>query len=164
MEITRVTITERGPVPRKMAKQHRQASRQAYQAIAEKHHQENTAKRFTREHALAAGYRKRGGEEHPFGSKAFWNSYTGRKLKKRGHMLPLVNTGTTRDRARMATITVTTNRGQLKYQVNALNYQPWTREEFTRILPAEAKALGQHWDQIYNREFNQDLNHGLRFV
>jgi hypothetical protein len=147
-----------------MAKQHREASRQAYQAIAEKHHEENTAKRFTKEHALAAGYRKRAGEEHPFGSKAFWNSYTGRKLKKHGHTLPLVFSGETRARARMATIVVTTNRGQLKYQVNALNYQPWTRDEFIKILPAEAKELGQHWDQIYNRQFNQDLNHGLRFV
>ena len=164
MEITRITIAERGPVPRQMAKQHRQASRQAYLAIAEKHHEENTAKRFTKEHALAAGYRKRAGEEHPFGSKAFWNSYTGRKLKKHGHTLPLVFSGATRARARMATIVVTTNRGQLKYQVNALNYQPWTRDEFIKILPAEAKELGQHWDQIYNRQFNQDLNHGLRFV
>ena len=164
MEITRITIAERGPVPRQMAKQHRQASRQAYQAIAEKHHEENTAKRFTKEHALAAGYRKRAGEEHPFGSKAFWTSYTGRKLKKHGHTLPLVFSGATRARARMATIVVTTNRGQLKYQVNALNYQPWTRDEFIKILPAEAKELGQHWDQIYNRQFNQDLNHGLRFV
>lgn len=164
MEIKRITITERGPVPRAMAKQHRQASRQAYQAIAEKHHQENTAKRFTREHAVAAGYRPRGGEQYTFGSKAFWSSYTGRKLKAKGHILPLVYSGVTRDRARMATIVVTTNRGQLKYSVNALNYQPWTREEFTRILPTEAAELGQHWDQIYNRLFNQDLDQGMRFV
>ena len=79
-------------------------------------------------------------------------------------MLPLVYSGVTRDRARMATIVVTTNRGQLKYSVNALNFNPWTREEFTRILPTEAAELGQHWDQIYNRLFNQNLNQGMRFV
>lgn len=164
MEIRAIKIRERGNVPRNMAKQHRRASREAYQQIAEMHHRENTPKRFTQEHAQAAGYRKRSGEQFTFGSKAFWGSYTGRKLRQHGHTLPLVFTGKTRERARMTTITVTTNRGQLRYAVNALNFNPWTREEFTRLLPSEIEALGQHWDATYNRVLDSDLNTGMRFI
>lgn len=164
MEIRAIKIRERGPVPRSMAKQHRQASREAYQAIAEQHHREHTPKRFTKEHALAAGYRKRKGEDLPFGSKAFWGSYTGRKSRKFGHTLPLVWSGQTRDRARMATIQVTTNRGQLRYSVNALNYNPWTRDEFVRLTPAEVETLGQTWGSVYARLFDRDLDQGMRFI
>lgn len=164
MEIRAIKIRERGAVPRSMAKQHREASRAAYQQIAEQHHRENTPKRFTKEHGQAAGYRKRKGEELQFGTKAFWNSYTGRKLRKFGHMLPLVWSGQTRDRARIATIQVTINRGQIRYSVNALNYQPWTRDEFTRLTPAEVETLGQTWESVYARLFDRDLNQGMRFI
>ena len=164
MEIRAIVIRERGNVPRSMAKQHRQASREAYQRIAEEHHRENTPKRFTVEHGQAAGYQKRSGEALAFGTKAFWGSYTGRKLRKYGHMLPLVFTGETRNRARMATIVVTTNRGQLRYQVNALNFNPWTRDEFTRLTTAEVYSLGQIWEAVYNRVLDKDLDQGMRFV
>lgn len=164
MEIRAIKIRERGAVPRSLAKQHRQASRQAFQAIAEQHHRENTPRRFTKEHAIEAGYQKRAGEQLAFGTKAFWNSYTGRKLRKYGHTLPLVFSGQTRDRARMATITVTTNRGQLRYSVQALNFNPWTRAEFVRLTQREVDALGQSYDTVYSRIFDQDLNQGLRFV
>lgn len=164
MEIRAIKIRERGNVPRNMAKQHRRASREAYQQIAEIHHRENTPKRFTKEHAQAAGYRKRSGEQFTFGSKAFWGSYTGRKLRKFGHMLPLVWSGQTRDRARMATIQVTTNRGQLRYSVNALNYNPWSRDEFTTLTAPEVQALGQTWQTVYARFFDRDMDQGMRFV
>ena len=164
MEIRAIKIRERGAVPRNMAKQHRQASRQAYQEIAEQHHRENTPKRFTKEHAAAAGYRKRKGEEMQFRTKAFWGSYTGRKLRKFGHALPLVFTGQTRDRARMATIQVTTNRGQIRYSVNALNFNPWTRDEFISLTPAEVATLGQTFEGVYARIFDRDLDQGMRFV
>lgn len=164
MEIRAIKIRERGPVPRSMAKQHRQASREAYQAIAEQHHREHTPKRFTKAHGQAAEYRKRKGEELQFGTKAFWGSYTGRKLRKFGHTLPLVWSGQTRDRARMATIQVTTNRGQLRYSVNALNYNPWARDEFTTLTGPEVRALGQTWESVYSRLFDRNMDQGMRFV
>lgn len=164
MKILAITIRERGAVPRSMAKQHRQASRQAYQEIAEQHHRENTPNRFTKQHGQAAGYRKRKGEDLQFGTKAFWGSYTGRKLRKFGHTLPLVWSGQTRDRARLATIQVTTNRGQLRYSVNALNYNPWARDEFTTLTAPEVQALGQTWETVYARFFDRDMDQGMRFV
>ena len=99
-----------------------------------------------------------------FGTKAFWGSYTGRKLRKFGHALPLVFTGQTRDRARMATIQVTTNRGQIRYSVNALNFNPWTRDEFISLTPAEVATLGQTFEGVYARIFDRDLDQGMRFV
>jgi hypothetical protein len=79
-------------------------------------------------------------------------------------MLPLVFTGETRDRAKMTTIVVTTNRGQLKYSVNALNFNPWTRDEFARVTTSEVEALGQIWESVYNMALDKDLDQGMRFV
>jgi hypothetical protein len=168
VEIKRITIAERGPVPRAMAKYHRAASRTGYETAAQYHHRYHTPKRFTEAHGNEAGFQKRAGETLPFGSKLFWGSYFGRKLKgapgRPGTSAPLVWSGVTRDRARVTTITVTTNRGQLRYNVNALSFRGFPQEEFRRILPRELERLGQVFDKAYNKEFNRDLDEGKRFI
>lgn len=168
MEIKRITITERGPVPRRMAKHHRAASRAGYQAAAEYHHIEHTPKRFTVAHGREANYQPRAGQQFPFGSKMFWGSYYGRKLKggrgREATSAPLVWSGRTRERARVTTITVTANRGQLRYNVNALSFKVFPQEEFRRILPRELTRLGQVFDAEYNRIFNQSTETTKRTV
>lgn len=168
MQIERITITERGPVPRRMAKYHRAASRAGYHAAAEYHHTNHTPNRFTVAHGREAGYQPRAGEKLPFGSKLFWGSYYGRKLRggrgRPGTAAPLVWTGTTRERARMATITATANRGVLRYNVNALSFRVFPQEEFRRILPRELKKLGQVFDDVYNDIFNQSSESTKRTV
>lgn len=171
MEIKRITITERGPVPRRMAKYHRAASKAGYQAAAEYHHRVHTPKRFTVAHGREANYRPRSGENLPYGSKAFWRSYYGRKLKgqtggskiwylrdviREGTAAPLVWTGETRHRARVTTISVTANRANLRYNVNALSYRVFPQEEFRRIIPRELAKLGQVFDDTYNKAFNDN--------
>lgn len=168
MQIGRITITERGPVPRRMAKYHRAASKAGYQAAAEYHHRHHTPKRFTVAHGREAGYRPRAGEKLPFGSKMFWGSYYGRKLKggrgRDGTAAPLVWSGETRERARMTTISVTANRGQLRYSVNALSFRGFPQEEFRRIIPRELERLGQVFDQVYNKVFNDSTETTKRNV
>jgi hypothetical protein len=160
MEIKAIKIADRsfiaaGGMGRSIAALHREAAKGAYAAAGEDYHRELRPKRFTREHAKEAGFQPRAGENLAWGSKAFWKSYTGRKLKKYGHTLPLVFTGRTRDRAQMATITSTSNRGQVKYQVNVLNYIPWAQREFVKVLPRELEYLGQRFDFHYDRIFNR---------
>lgn len=160
MEIKAIKIADRsfiaaGGMGRAVAQLHREAAKGAYAAAGEDYHRELRPKRFTREHAAEAGYKPRAGEHLVWGSKEFWKSYTGRKLKKYGHTLPLVFSGRTRDRAKMATITSTSNRGQIKYAVNALNFIPWAREEFIKLLPREIDYLGQRFDFHYDRIFNR---------
>jgi hypothetical protein len=160
MEIRSIKIADRsfiaaGGMGRNIAALHREAAKGAYAAAGEDYHRELRPKRFTKEHAAEAQYKPRAGETLQWGSKAFWRSYTGRKLKKYGHTLPLVFSGRTRDRAQMATITSTSNRGQIRYQVNALNFIPWAQAEFVKVLPRELDYLGQRFDFHYDRIFNR---------
>jgi len=168
MEIKAIRITERGPVPRALKKYHREASKSGYNAAGVEYHTTMRPLRFTRQHGLEAKYRPRSGENLPFGSKAYWRSYVGRKRKggmgRPGTDAPLVWSGRTRDRAQMVTLQAFSTRVDAKYSVNALNYNPWTQEEFRRMLPRELVSLGQVFDAEYDREFNTDLNEGMRFI
>jgi len=168
MEIVAIRIRDRGPVPRALKKYHRAASRKGYETAGFEFHARFTPRRFTAEHGKAAGYRPRAGQQFPYGSKMFWGSYFGRKLKggrgRPGTDAPLVWSGTTRDRARATSLSVTANRAQLKYSLNVLNFIPWAREEFERILPREADELGQVFEGAYDTEFNRDLDEGMRFI
>jgi hypothetical protein len=168
MEIKAIRITERGPVPRALKKYHRAASKSAYNSAGIEYHTVLRPLRFTRAHAIEAKYRPRAGEQFPFGSKAFWRSYVGRKLRggpgRPGTNLPLVWTGRTRERAQMVSLQVFSTRVDARYALNQLNRIPWAQEEFRRILPRELTHLGQVFDAEYDREFNRDLDEGMRFV
>ena len=164
MEIPRIQIVDRGAVPRAMLKYHRAAMAAGYRASAIEFDYKFRPLRFTVEHAKAADYPKPAGLRHPYGSKAFWASYYGRKLKKTGEALPWVKSGETRNRAKVPTLAVTSKRAQLKYRVNRLNYLPGAPAAFSRVLPAEAQALGQVFKRAYDAEYNRDSNEGMRFV
>lgn len=164
MEIPRIQIVERGAVPRAMAKYHRAAMVAGYRESAIQFDYRFRPLRFTVAHAVAADYPKPAGLRHPYGSKAFWASYYGRKLKKHGEALPWVKTGETRNRAKVPTLSVNAKRGQLKYKTNKLNYLPGAPAAFAKVLPSEAAALGQVFKGAYDREYNRDLNEGMRFV
>lgn len=115
-------------------------------------------KRFTKEHAMKAGYALRKGEESGIGTKAFFRSYTGRKLKKFGHTRPLEFSGRTRAAVRAANISSTSNGGKVAYAgANTFNYHnPFSKPElrpnleFRRIIPEEAEQLA--------KQFNSEIN------
>lgn len=108
-------------------------------------------KRFTREHALKAGYAPRKGEASGTGSKGFFKSYTGRKLRRFGHTRPLEFTGETRSAMRAASITSTSNGAKVSYSgARKFNYKnPFSsptmnlNAEFRTILPDEAKLIAK---------------------
>jgi hypothetical protein len=164
MEIRRITIQEIGPVPRNMKRIHRAAAKTGYTAAATAFHERFAALRFTVSHAQAAGYKPRSGANLPYGSKAYWRSYVGRKqmggMGRPATTAPLVWTGETRDAARMATIDATSNRGTARYTLRKLNWIPWAREEFVRLLEGEANALGHVFNRVYdtNMQSNRDVS------
>lgn len=109
--------------------------------------------RFTREHALKAGYTKRKGEGLP--DKQFKRSYTGRKFRQFGHTRPLEFTGDTRRAVKMANISSTSSGAKVAYAgARVFNYHnPLSdpamnlAEEFRKILPEEAEQLAMILDQ-----------------
>lgn len=156
MEISKIEIRERGATPRGLGRAFRAAAKEAYKAAIEHFHQEMRPLRFTAAHGKEAQYRLRKGEELPYGSKAFWRSYTGRKVRKFGHKRPLEFTGFTKRQSRMVTITSTSNQGKGRYNVRVLNFHPDLAAEFRRILPREAKQMGRVFDARLDKRLDAD--------
>lgn len=163
MEINKITIKERGATPRGMARAYNKAAKKSYHAAISYFHQTYRAKRFTVAHARAAGYALRQGENVPYGSKEFWRSYTGRKLRKFKHRSPLKYTGQTERRARTVNITATSKQGKGRYSLPALNYRN-LGDEFRRVLPHEARQLGRIYDQTLNVEIKNDREQTTRTI
>lgn len=163
MEIRAIKITEFGVVPRALKAIHRTAAKESYRLTGETFHTRFAPLRFTAKHGKEAGYRKRSGENLAFGTRAFWRSYFGRKIQggrlpdgrmRQPTTAPLVWSGDTRAAARMATNAATANRVEVRYTFRALNYIPWAREEFSKVLEREAIELGQQFDTDYHVRFN----------
>lgn len=150
-------VRDRGKTPRGLKRAHGNAAKEAWYLTALQFHRYYRAKRFTEAHARAAGYARRKGELMPRGTKAFDRSYTGRKLKMKGHTLPLVWSGETRDAVKFANITSTRTMGRAAYAgAKKLNYRhPKSKirmnEEFKLIIPSEATELGEYFDTEYDR-------------
>ena len=151
-----IQLKERGKPVRKLIPAHNAASREAYRAVGMYYHEKLTPLRFTYEHGRAAGYTKRKGDDLPYGSKAYWQSYMGRKKRQKGHRDPFVWSGTTRARARRVRLIVLNKEVRLRYQVQALNWNPDLRAEWLKILPRELIQLGRVFDAKYNKAFKAE--------
>lgn len=156
MELKAITVVEKGAVPRRLQPAHTRASRVAYYVIGREFHEKMMPKRFTVAHGLEAGYRKRKGEEAGTDTKAFFKSYTGRKVKIKGHRKPLVWSGETEKRARSVNLVVTPQLARLKYNLPQLNRRPWMNDEIRRILPREIAELSKVWKQAYDDAFARE--------
>jgi hypothetical protein len=155
MEIPKIEIRERGRAPRRLAKAYGQASKTSWRETGLHYHQTMRPKRFTVAHGKAAGYQPRKGDEFAWGTKQFWKSYVGRKVRKFKHRRPLVWSGETERRARAVNIVAQRNVAKMRYALNALNFHPWAQAEFRRILPAEAAELGRVYDANLDREIKK---------
>lgn len=164
--IDRIEIKERGPTPRRLRKVYSTAAKSAWQSTAELFHFDYRGKRFTAAHGKAAGYRPRAGEQLPYGSKAFWKSYYGRKIRYKKTTAPLVWTGRTERATRFSyRISATRNQGVVRYAgARVLNYIPWAAAEFRKILPDEVRALAANYDRELETKFRQDSGQELTTV
>lgn len=157
-----IQIRERGATPGILKREFNRVSKTAWLDSAAEHHTDTTHKRFTPEHARKANYTRRKGELLPRGSKAFKRSYYGRKWLRadRGggpeRADPLVYTGHSQRRSRFPSITSTSTRARLRFDVPAFNFRhPKSRvrmsEEFRRILPPEERAIAEGYDRRVDR-------------
>ena len=69
--------------------------------------------------------------------------------------MPLVWSGETRRRSRVANIIVTGKESRIRYQLNVLNFHPDLRLEFLKMLPAEPIRLAKVFDKTYDVEFKK---------
>lgn len=160
--IDRITIKERGATPRRMMKAHNASAKEAWYMAGRLFHETMRDKRFTAEHGRKANYAKRKGEESGIDTKAFFRSYTGRKLRKWGHRRPMEWSGDTRRNVRYANINNTSKGCRVAYPgANKLNYRPRggrinMADEFRRLLPEEINKLAEKFDTSYEFQMGRD--------
>lgn len=107
-----ITLTESGPTPRMAKAKHAEIMERVMTACAANHHEKYVHLHFTMDAFSRYGYTPRKGMN--VSGNAFWSTYTGKKQKYKGHVLPLVWSGESR---RLATanppdIRTTKARGQ----------------------------------------------------
>lgn len=132
-------------------------------------HTEFRPKHFTKEGAAEYGYKPRKGEDLPFGSRGFWKSYTGKKQKRFGHTLPLVNTGELRDRSKTANIQPTKN--SVRVALSRANKANWHNphseinmaDELTMISDQEEVILAEVHDDAMQRMLDRIHEINIKF-
>ena len=149
-----IKVRDRGNTPRGMKRAFNEASKLAWYDTAVEFHRNYRDKRFTVEHAREAGYAARKGELIPRGTKAFRQSYTGRKLRIHKHTNPLQFRahGGTRDAVKSATVSSSFRGGKAAYRgASVFNFRhPKSKirmnEEVRRITAAESRELAEFYD------------------
>lgn len=123
----------------------RDATKAALAAAAKAWHQNYYEDHFTPAGGQKYGYFQRKGEGLPRGSKAFSRSYHGRKLRRMGHERPLVFSGLSYQRGKVAKIVASSKQSKVvlpstfnfRHTKSRINM----RDEVTRVLPEEGQAL-----------------------
>jgi len=131
------------PNKREMAK----CMREMWRELGIYWHRKMRPKHFTNPGAREYGYTPRQGERgrpHPKGK--FYRTYTGRKLRQRGHTRPLVLTGESRALTRMRIVRADSKGVRIPIKANKLNYRYrgspiHMRDEMTRISMRERQQL-----------------------
>lgn len=155
-----IKVRERGATPKNLRKYYTRAAKEAWRDTAIEFHLHYRDKRFTQEHAREANYTRRKGELQPRESKAFRRSYTGRKLRLKGHTRPLEFSGKTRRAIRFySRLTSTSKGGKVSYAgARVFNFRHPKSQvnmavEFRRITPSEVVSLAD----FFNERLDQRL-------
>lgn len=145
-----------GAVPSIARKQLRPILKAAWAATGAFWHREYRPRHFTLAGARKYGYTPRSGEQSGLSKGQFFRSYTGRKLKKKHHRLPLVWSGRSRSRTALRDVRSTSKGARVVLHANALNYRnPHSkinmREEVRTISPDEERRLVAELDAEIQR-------------
>lgn len=134
-----ITVTESGPVPRKIRKQHNRISKQTWRDAAKLHHKEHIPKRFTEEGARELGFRKR------------TSKYEARKQKVYGHNDPNVWSGKSRRDAKSYRPSGTSKYVRMRYNAPTLNFGSGNKE-LRSASKTEADTIAEFWALRYQSE------------
>ena len=132
------------------------AKKQSYAALGRHWQKHILPGHFKNSATRKYGYEARSGER---GSLAGWQgSYTAKKLRKRGHSKPLVQTGESERRAMTGRVIATSNSVKVTVPAPALNRMGPTgipmADEVTRVTPREIELLGA----VFKRKLEAILN------
>jgi hypothetical protein len=152
----KISIKETGMVPGMLKREFNNLMRQCYRAMGTWWHAQMRPKHFTHRGATEYGYDPRQGERGS-GAKTFKRSYSGRKLRKFGHTLPLVWTGASRTRSLIRDIRVTKDSARVVLSTPTLNFKrgrkpgakKTLREEMTTVSDGERKELARVFDRAF---------------
>lgn len=155
----KITIKEIQPTPRGMKRELGRCLKAMWADMGVMWHREFRPKHFTAAGAREYGYQPRSGERGSRGSKAFKSSYTGRKLRQKGHTLPLVWSGLSRTFTRMRDVRSTSKGARVVMNPPALNLRPKggtidMRDELTRISIRERHGLTARGNVMLPRQLN----------
>ena len=131
------------------------------QKIMNRHFQSGAAQRY--------GYTPRKGEEPGISKKRFWASYTGRKLREKGHKRPLVYSGRSEVLMQIPKVVATATGGRVSAKVyrfaNAFNFRPKNSQvdmarEISTVLSGEVEEIVAEIDRKLGPELAaiQDKN------
>lgn len=153
-------ITQTGATPRHLLKEWRAISKKAWFQTGRFWHQTMRPKHFTKAGALEYGYIKRKGEGAARGSGRFRRSYTGKKLKRFGHDLPLVYTGISRLATSARDIRASSRGVRIVMKApNLTKRHPKSqidmRKEMTTISTKEGKQLARFHGRQLDRGFKR---------
>lgn len=141
-------MTETGAVPGVLKRELNRLLKQAWETLGIYWHANFREKHFTHAGATEYQYDKRQGEDRSQGGKGFFRTYTGRKLRRFGHTLPLVWSGASRTRSRIrdvratrAGVRVVINAPTLNFRKGRLATGKTMREEMTTVSAKERRDL-----------------------
>jgi len=130
-----ITVAEQGPTPRKMRKAYSTAARKTWRETGKFHHKEHIPERFTEEGARELNFRDR----------------TPKYNAKKGHKLPNVWSGTSRDKAKKYRSTDSKTGVKMRYNVPALNFGSG-KVELRKSNQKEAESISKFYASNYEQQ------------
>jgi hypothetical protein len=119
--IDAIVIRERGPTPKIAKRQLNHLTKQMLSETGAYYHAKYMDKHFTAAGAAEYGYAPRKGQKSGISGKAFFRSYTGRKLKQKGHTRPLEWSGASRTLAGIRDVRANSKRARIVQHARGLN-------------------------------------------
>jgi hypothetical protein len=156
MMIESIVIKEFGAMPGLIKSQINQLTKESLVAAATNHYYKYMPLHFTMAAYSRYGYKRRKGEGQS--GKAFYSSYTGQKLRKKGHLLPLVWSGKSKELALDGDpkIAATRYRATLIQRARGLNRrhpksQIFMNEEIRAVTQSEIDAAALSAGRAFRR-------------
>jgi hypothetical protein len=152
-----IKIRERGSTPGITKREWGRVKKTTFGMLGRWWHRMLRPKHFTQRGAMEYRYVPRKGQRQAPGTKGFRRSYTGTKLRRFGHTLPLVWSGASKRKSRAGRILATSKDVRVSMNVPTLNLKPKggrinLRREMTVMSRAERMRVGRIADTAIQKQ------------
>ena len=150
-----VVFKKHGAVAGFPAKSKNAAAKATYEGMGLFWHENQLDKHFT--HAGAREYNYAPRQTAEPGARTFARSYTGQKLKKFGHTLPLVKTGQSRRLCRIRDVRPSSKGARIVLHARTFNFKNALsfinmRQEVTSVSKTDEEQLGEAGERLIQKE------------